>query len=72
MRGNDLDLVRNVQMFKDINGMAHGLPVGLAAHDDPDQRLLGALWHSNPTPTRKKRRHYRGGPAQRNEQGANR
>ena len=71
VRGDDPHLVRNVQMFKHINGMAHGLPVRLAAHDDPDQRLP-CLRFGIPSPPRKKRRHYRGGPAERNEQWANR
>ena len=50
MRGHDPHLVRNIQMFKHINGMAHGLPVRLAAHDDAHQRLFLALWHEIPAP----------------------
>jgi hypothetical protein len=48
--GDDPHLVRNFQMLKHINGMAHGLPVRLAPHDHAHQRLRFALWHEIPTP----------------------
>jgi hypothetical protein len=41
MGGHDLALVGDAEAGEDLVGMAHGLPVGLAAHDDSDERLTG-------------------------------
>ena len=43
MRGNDLGFVRNAEVFQGLGGMAHGVPIGLATHDDADQRLHAGL-----------------------------
>ena len=39
MRRKHAALVRNVELREHLIGLAHGLPVRLAAHDDGDQRL---------------------------------
>ena len=39
MRRNNLRLVRHAEAFQRLAGMAHRLPVGLAAHDDADEWL---------------------------------
>src|SRR5690606_27136216 len=53
MRRDDSDLVRNSEMLQDFNGMAHGAPIGLAAHDDADQCCAFALRHAaDPRPER--------------------
>src|SRR5438309_865424 len=41
MGGHDLAFVGDAEAGEDLVGMAHGLPVGLAAHDDGDERLAG-------------------------------
>ncbi len=38
MRGNDFVFVRHSELIKQFNRMLHRFPIGLAAHDDGDQR----------------------------------
>jgi hypothetical protein len=33
--------MRYIKFSQDLNGMAHGLPIRLATHDDADQGLSG-------------------------------
>ncbi len=43
VRRDDPRFVGHAEILQDAGGMAHGLPVGLAAHDDPDEGLLRHL-----------------------------
>ncbi len=41
VRGNDLLFVRNAEAFQNLGRVAHGVPVGLAAHDQADEPPRG-------------------------------
>ncbi|HWT99856.1 MAG TPA: hypothetical protein VN229_19630, partial [Terriglobales bacterium] len=41
VRGYDTHFMRYIKFSQDLNGMAHGLPIRLATHDDADQGLSG-------------------------------
>ena len=47
VRRDDLHVVRNAELFEDLDRMRHRRPVRLAAHDDTD--LWGHFAHSNPS-----------------------
>jgi hypothetical protein len=38
MGGDDAPLMGNAEIVQQLGGMTHGRPIGLAAHDDPDER----------------------------------
>src|SRR5687768_6182227 len=48
VRRNDLHFVGDAEAVQRLGGVAHRLPVGPAAHDDPDQRLAHASSYENP------------------------
>src|ERR1051325_5094136 len=37
MGGHDLRLIGNVELAEDLRRVLHGVPIGLAAHDDADE-----------------------------------
>jgi hypothetical protein len=39
VRGDDLRLARHAELFERVCRVAHGFPIGAAAHDDADERL---------------------------------
>src|SRR5579871_5693438 len=43
MRRYNLGLVRHAESFEHLGSVPHGLPIGLAAHDDPDKRRHSCL-----------------------------
>ena len=40
MRGDHFALVRHAELRQHLVGMPHGLPIGLAAHDHANERLV--------------------------------
>ena len=43
MGGDDAAFVRHVEVAQRLGGMAHGFPVGLAAHDDADRAVVAEV-----------------------------